>query len=128
MYDEITTHIRNLGFLYLSFAHLNDAKLLDEEWEIIKEKMALRTSKMTDYEKDALMKDIIHWYNRDPEKRHEIINSIIGSIHFEKDNDQKKTILQDLIDIAKVDSDECDEREKEFIKNISNAWGVDFSC
>lgn len=117
--------LRHLAYLYLSFAHLTDSELSEDELVVAKERLRKYASPDIDIEK--LMTEVIHWYNSSSETRLQVVNSIAVTFHFEmQDREFKQSILRDLVSIAKADKKFLP-AERQFIEVVAKAWNIDFT-
>lgn len=116
--------LKNLGYLYLAFAHLTDEVLEESEIDSIKERLHRRAPEMSDLDLTKLMANIELWYNNSSENRQDVIRMLVGEIHFEvEDESVKRSIIDDLESIAGADHT-ISANEETFIKNLSSAWGL----
>jgi uncharacterized tellurite resistance protein B-like protein len=124
---EYYSKLKNLGYLYLSFAHLADRNLSGEELVAIKKILLVRSGQEDVVEIDSLMEDVTSWYNRSALDRIQVIYSIAAKLNLELDTeDEKRSILDDLLKIAKADQD-VSENEVNFIKSLAEAWNLEFN-
>ena len=110
----------------MSFAHLTDLHLLQEELEEIKKSIVKYIPEEDDFDIDSFMEEILYWYNSTSTERLQVVNSIAVNLNFEiQDKEIKKGILEDLASIGKSDFDFI-ENEKAFIRLLGSSWGVEF--
>ncbi|MBN8544531.1 MAG: TerB family tellurite resistance protein [Ignavibacteria bacterium] len=119
--------LKNLGYLYLAFAHLSDTVLSEEETEEIKRILSKRSEGTDLKEISSLWDDIVGWYNKSADQRIQVVYSIAAKLNVDLETDiEKGAILDDLLSIANADQDLAD-NEKSFIRSLAEAWGIDFS-
>jgi len=119
--------LKNLGYLYLAFAHLSDTVLSEEETEEIKRILSKRSEGTDLKEISSLWDDIVGWYNKSADQRIQVVYSIAAKLNVDLETDiEKGAILDDLLRIANADQDLAD-NEKSFIRSLAEAWGIDFS-
>lgn len=125
--EQITASVlRHIGYLYLSFAHLSDGELLNEEYEEAKVRIKKYIPEDIDTDPERLMEEVLHWYNSTADSRLQVVNSIAVTFQFEiPDKSLKTSLLEDLVSIGKADQDFI-ENEKEFIRVLSKAWEIPF--
>ncbi|MBE2279599.1 MAG: TerB family tellurite resistance protein [Ignavibacteriaceae bacterium] len=120
-------YLRNLGYLYLAFAHLSDSVLSDSEMAEIIQVLRVRTGANDFEEAQKLMNDVIDWYNKSAENRLQIIAFIAKEIHIKTEDPQAKVaIIEDLISIAKADTI-VNETERNFINSLISAWELNYN-
>lgn len=125
MTEESNKLLKNLGYLYLAFAHITDRNLSDEEMEMIRERLKAKDPSVTNEEITDILHDVTHWYNRTANNRAEVVQSIAGMIHYDFSNiEDKKKIIEDLREIANADHVFKD-TESQMIEVFSKAWGID---
>lgn len=119
--------LKNLGYLYLAFAHLSDTVLSEEETGEIKRILSKRSEGTDLKEITSLWDDIVGWYNKSADQRIQVVYSIAAKLNVDLETDiEKGAILDDLLSIANADQDLAD-NEKSFIRSLAEAWGIDFS-
>lgn len=119
--------LKNLGYLYLAFAHLSDTVLSEEETGEIKRILSKRSEGTDLKEITSLWDDIVGWYNKSADQRIQVVYSIAAKLNVDLETDMEKgAILDDLLSIANADQDLADS-EKSFIRSLAEAWGIDFS-
>jgi len=119
--------LKNLGYLYLAFAHLSDTVLSEEETGEIKRILSKRSEGTDLKEISSLWDDIVGWYNKSADQRIQVVYSIAAKLNVDLETDiEKGAILDDLLSIANADQDLAD-NEKSFIRSLAEAWGIDFS-
>lgn len=119
--------LKNLGYLYLAFAHLSDTVLSEEETGEIKRILSKRSEGTDLKEISSLWDDIVGWYNKSADQRIQVVYSIAAKLNVDLETDMEKgAILDDLLSIANADQDLAD-NEKSFIRSLAEAWGIDFS-
>ncbi|GMU86373.1 MAG: hypothetical protein AMXMBFR48_16150 [Ignavibacteriales bacterium] len=117
-------NLKNIGYLYLAFAHLTDSELSEKELNEILKQLRKYTAEFSEAEFDRFLEETMRWYNDTADNRVEMVQMIAGKIHYEVDNVLKESFLKDLVAIAKADDDFI-EAEKNLINTLSNAWGLD---
>ncbi|MBK6681911.1 MAG: TerB family tellurite resistance protein [Ignavibacteriales bacterium] len=66
-------------------------------------------------------------YNRSAIDRIQVIYSIAAKLNMELETeDEKRSILDDLLRVAKADQD-VSENEVNFIKSLAEAWNLEFN-
>ncbi|MBK6679980.1 MAG: TerB family tellurite resistance protein [Ignavibacteriales bacterium] len=124
---EYYSKLKNLGYLYLSFAHLADRQLSGSETEEIKKILLVRSGQEDRVEIESLMEDVTSWYNRSAVDRIQVIYSIAAQLNMELETeDEKRSILDDLLRVAKADQD-VSENEVNFIRSLAEAWNLEFN-
>ncbi|GAB1348794.1 hypothetical protein MASR1M107_10070 [Ignavibacteriales bacterium] len=119
--------LKNLGYLYLAFAHLSDTNLSEEEtWEI--KRILTERAEGTEFKEiSSLWDDVVGWYNKSADQRIQVVYSIAAKLNVDLETEKEKgEILDDLLSIANADEDLA-ESEKSFIRSLAEAWGIDFS-
>ncbi|MCC6549671.1 MAG: TerB family tellurite resistance protein [Ignavibacteriaceae bacterium] len=117
-------NLKNIGYLYLAFAHLTDSELSEKELNEILKQLRKYTAEFSETEFERFLEETMRWYNDTADSRVEMVQMIAGKIHYEVDDVLKESFLKDLVAIAKADDDFI-EAEKNLINTLSNAWGLD---
>jgi len=117
-------NLKNIGYLYLAFAHLTDSDLSEKEMNQILTLLGKHAKGLSKAEFEHFTAETLQWYNSTSESRIEMVQMIAGKIHYEvEDLDLKEAFLRDLVEIANADDDFID-AERNFINTLSNAWGL----
>lgn len=119
-------YIKNLGYLYIAFAHLSDVDLSEDEIDRVKEILRERDGDLDPASAQLLIDEILEWYDKTSYQRHTVLNEIIKALHTDVDEAEKKKIIHELREIAKADEHYLPE-EANFINVLSTAFGLDQS-
>lgn len=118
-------NLKNIGYLFLAFAHLTDSELSEKELNAILKQLRKYAEGFSEAEFDRFLEETMRWYNDTADSRVEMVQMIAGKIHYEvEDVHLKESFLKDLVAIANADDDFI-EAEKNLINTLSNAWGLD---
>ncbi|MBV6512095.1 MAG: TerB family tellurite resistance protein [Ignavibacteriales bacterium] len=118
-------NLKNIGYLFLAFAHLTDSELSEKELNAILKQLRKYAEGFSEAEFDRFLEETMRWYNDTADSRVEMVQMIAGKIHYEvEDVNLKESFLKDLVAIANADDDFI-EAEKNLINTLSNAWGLD---
>jgi len=132
--ENNTNWIQHYGFILVAFAHMTDWKLLDCELQVIQEKMEFIISKSNkEYTTEDVAQNLIQIINKYEEAKQgggkEMVAELMDACESLKNepwfDDLSATfLLKNLSDVAEVDH-KVEETEIQFLKNISEIFGVD---
>ena len=129
------THwIQHYGFILMAFAHMTDWKLLDCELQVIQEKMEFMIANSNkEYTTEDVAQNLIQIINKYEEVKQgrgkEMVAELMDACQSLKNepwfDDLSATfLLNNLSDLAEADH-KVEETEIQFLKNISEIFGVD---
>ena len=132
--ENNTDWIQHYGFILVAFAHMTDWKLLDCELQVIQEKMEfIIANSNKEYTTEDVAKNLIQIINKYEEAKQgrgkEMVAELMGACQSLKNepwfDDLSATfLLKNLSDVAEADH-KVEETEIQFLKNISEIFGVD---
>ena len=129
-----TDWIQNYGFIMVAFAHMTDWKLLDCELQVIQEKMEFMIANSNkEYTTEDVAQNLIQIINKYEEVKQgrgkEMVAELMDACQSLKNepwfDDLSATfLLKNLSEVAEADH-KVEETEIQFLKNISEIFGVD---
>ena len=132
--ENNTNWIQHYGFILVAFAHMTDWKLLDCELQVIQEKMEFMiANSKKEYTTEDVAQNLIQIINKYEEAKQgrgkEMVEELMGACQSLKNepwfDDLSATfLLKNLSDVAEADH-KVEETEIQFLKNISEIFGVD---
>ena len=132
--ENNTDWIQHYGFILVAFAHMTDWKLLDCELQVIQEKMEFMIANSNkEYTTEDVAQNLIQIINKYEEVKQgrgkEMVAELMGACQSLKNepwfDDLSATfLLKNLSDVAEADH-KVEETEIQFLKNISEIFGVD---
>ena len=132
--ENNTDWIQHYGFILVAFAHMTDWKLLDCELQVIQEKMEfIIANSNKEYTTEDVAQNLIQIINKYEEVKQgrgkEMVAELMGACQSLKNepwfDDLSATfLLKNLSDVAEADH-KVEETEIQFLKNISEIFGVD---
>ena len=132
--ENNTDWIQHYGFILVAFAHMTDWKLLDCELQVIQEKMEfIIANSNKEYTTEDVAQNLIQIINKYEEAKQgrgkEMVAELMGACQSLKNepwfDDLSATfLLKNLSDVAEADH-KVEETEIQFLKNISEIFGVD---
>lgn len=132
--ENNTNWIQHYGFILVAFAHMTDWKLLDCELQVIQEKMEFMIANSNkEYTTEDVAQNLIQIINKYEEAKQgrgkEMVAELMGACQSLKNepwfDDLSATfLLKNLSDVAEADH-KVEETEIQFLKNISEIFGVD---
>jgi len=132
--ENNTDWIQHYGFILVAFAHMTDWKLLDCELQVIQEKMEFMIANSNkEYTTEDVAQNLIQIINKYEEAKQgrgkEMVAELMGACQSLKNepwfDDLSATfLLKNLSDVAEADH-KVEETEIQFLKNISEIFGVD---
>ena len=132
--ENNTDWIQHYGFILVAFAHMTDWKLLDCELQVIQEKMEFMISNSNkEYTTEDVAQNLIQIINKYEEAKQgrgkEMVEELMGACQSLKNepwfDDLSATfLLKNLSDVAEADH-KVEETEIQFLKNISEIFGID---
>ena len=132
--ENNTDWIQHYGFILVAFAHMTDWKLLDCELQVIQEKMEFMIANSNkEYTTEDVAQNLIQIINKYEEAKQgrgkEMVEELMGACQSLKNepwfDDLSATfLLKNLSDVAEADH-KVEETEIQFLKNISEIFGVD---
>ena len=132
--DNNTDWIQHYGFILVAFAHMTDWKLLDCELQVIQEKMEFMIANSNkEYTTEDVAQNLIQIINKYEEVKQgrgkEMVAELMDACQSLKNepwfDDLSATfLLKNLSDVAEADH-KVEETEIQFLKNISEIFGVD---
>ena len=132
--ENNTDWIQHYGFILVAFAHMTDWKLLDCELQVIQEKMEFMISNSNkEYTTEDVAQNLIQIINKYEEAKQgrgkEMVEELMGACQSLKnepwfDDLSAAFLLKNLSDVAEADH-KVEETEIQFLKNISEIFGVD---
>ena len=132
--DNNTDWIQHYGFILVAFAHMTDWKLLDCELQVIQEKMEfIIANSNKEYTTEDVAQNLIQIINKYEEVKQgrgkEMVAELMGACQSLKNepwfDDLSATfLLKNLSEVAEADH-KVEETEIQFLKNISEIFGVD---
>ena len=132
--ENNTNWIQHYGFILVAFAHMTDWKLLDCELQVIQEKMEFMIANSNkEYTTEDVAQNLIQIINKYEEVKQgrgqQMVAELMGACQSLKNepwfDDLSATfLLKNLSDVAEADH-KVEETEIQFLKNISEIFGVD---
>ena len=132
--ENNTDWIQHYGFILVAFAHMTDWKLLDCELQVIQEKMEFMIANSNkEYTTEDVAQNLIQIINKYEVAKQgggkEMVAELMDACESLKNepwfDDLSATfLLKNLSDVAEVDH-KVEETEIQFLKNISEIFGVD---
>ena len=132
--ENNTDWIQHYGFILVAFAHMTDWKLLDCELQVIQEKMEFMIANSNkEYTTEDVAQNLIQIINKYEEAKEgrgkEMVAELMGACRSLKNepwfDDLSATfLLKNLSEVAEADH-KVEETEIQFLKNISEIFGVD---
>ena len=132
--ENNTDWIQHYGFILVAFAHMTDWKLLDCELQVIQEKMEfIIANSNKEYTTEDVAQNLIQIINKYEEVKQgrgkEMVAELMDACQSLKNehwfDDLSATfLLKNLSDVAEADH-KVEEKEIQFLKNISEIFGVD---
>ena len=132
--ENNTDWIQHYGFILVAFAHMTDWKLLDCELQVIQEKMEfIIANSNKEYTTEDVAQNLIQIINKYEEAKQgrgkEMVAELMDACQSLKNepwfDDLSATfLLRNLSDVAEADH-KVEETEIQFLKNISEIFGVD---
>ena len=132
--ENNTDWIQHYGFILVAFAHMTDWKLLDCELQVIQEKMEFMIANSNkEYTIEDVAQNLIQIINKYEEVKQgrgkEMVEELMGACQSLKNepwfDDLSATfLLKNLSDVAEADH-KVEETEVQFLKNISEIFGID---
>ena len=132
--ENNTDWIQHYGFILVAFAHMTDWKLLDCELQVIQEKMEFMIANSNkEYTTEDVAQNLIQIINKYEEAKQgrgkEMVAELMGACQSLKNepwfDDLSATfLLKNLSEVAEADH-KVEETEIQFLKNISEIFGVD---
>lgn len=132
--ENNTNWIQHYGFILVAFAHMTDWKLLDCELQVIQEKMEFMIANSNkEYTIEDVAQNLIQIINKYEEVKQgrgkEMVEELMGACQSLKNepwfDDLSATfLLKNLSDVAEADH-KVEETEIQFLKNISEIFGID---
>ena len=132
--ENNTDWIQHYGFILVAFAHMTDWKLLDCELQVIQEKMEFMIANSNkEYTTEDVAQNLIQIINKYEKTKQgrgkEMVAELMGACQSLKNepwfDDLSATfLLKNLSDVAEADH-KVEETEIQFLKNISEIFGVD---
>jgi len=132
--ENNTDWIQHYGFILVAFAHMTDWKLLDCELQVIQEKMEFMIANSNkEYSIEDVAQNLIQIINKYEEVKQgrgkEMVAELMDACQSLKNepwfDDLSATfLLKNLSDVAEADH-KVEETEIQFLKNISEIFGVD---
>ena len=132
--ENNTNWIQHYGFILVAFAHMTDWKLLDCELQVIQEKMEFMIANSNkEYTTEDVAQNLIQIINKYEEAKQgrgkEMVAELMGACQSLKNepwfDDLSATfLLKNLSDVAEADH-KVEETEIQFLKNISEIFGID---
>ena len=132
--ENNTDWIQHYGFILVAFAHMTDWKLLDCELQVIQEKMEFMIANSNkEYTTEDVAQNLIQIINKYEEAKQgrgkEMVAELMDACQSLKNepwfDDLSATfLLKNLSDVAEADH-KVEETEIQFLKNISEIFGVD---
>ena len=132
--ENNTNWIQHYGFILVAFAHMTDWKLLDCELQVIQEKMEfIIANSNKEYTTEDVAQNLIQIINKYEEAKQgrgkEMVAELMGACQSLKNepwfDDLSATfLLKNLSEVAEADH-KVEETEIQFLKNISEIFGVD---
>ena len=132
--ENNTDWIQHYGFILVAFAHMTDWKLLDCELQVIQEKMEFMIANSNkEYTTEDVAQNLIQIINKYDEIKQgrgkEMVAELMDACQSLKNepwfDDLSATfLLKNLSDVAEADH-KVEETEIQFLKNISEIFGVD---
>ena len=132
--ENNTDWIQHYGFILVAFAHMTDWKLLDCELQVIQEKMEfIIANSNKEYTTEDVAQNLIQIINKYEEAKQgrgkEMVAELMDACQSLKNepwfDDLSATfLLKNLSDVAEADH-KVEETEIQFLKNISEIFGVD---
>ena len=132
--ENNTDWIQHYGFVLVAFAHMTDWKLLDCELQVIQEKMEFMIANSNkEYTTEDVAQNLIQIINKYEEAKQgrgkEMVAELMGACQSLKNepwfDDLSATfLLKNLSEVAEADH-KVEETEIQFLKNISEIFGVD---
>ena len=132
--EKNTAWIQHYGFILVAFAHMTDWKLLDCELQVIQEKMEFMIANSNkEYSIEDVAQNLIQIINKYEEVKQgrgkEMVEELMGACQSLKNepwfDDLSATfLLKNMSEVAEADH-KVEETEIQFLKNISEIFGVD---
>ena len=132
--ENNTNWIQHYGFILVAFAHMTDWKLLDCELQVIQEKMEFMIANSNkEYTTEDVAQNLIQIINKYEEAKQgrgkEMVAELMDACQSLKNepwfDDLSATfLLKNLSEVAEADH-KVEETEIQFLKNISEIFGVD---
>ena len=132
--ENNTDWIQHYGFILVAFAHMTDWKLLDCELQVIQEKMEfIIANSNKEYTTEDVAQNLIQIINKYEEAKQgrgkEMVGELMGACQSLKNepwfDDLSATfLLKNLSEVAEADH-KVEETEIQFLKNISEIFGID---
>ena len=132
--ENNTNWIQHYGFILVAFAHMTDWKLLDCELQVIQEKMEfIIANSNKEYTTEDVAQNLIQIINKYEESKQgrgkEMVAELMDVCQSLKNepwfDDLSATfLLKNLSEVAEADH-KVEETEIQFLKNISEIFGVD---
>ena len=132
--ENNTDWIQHYGFILVAFAHMTDWKLLDCELQVIQGKMEfIIANSNKEYTTEDVAQNLIQIINKYEEAKQgrgkEMVAELMGACQSLKNepwfDDLSATfLLKNLSEVAEADH-KVEETEIQFLKNISEIFGVD---
>ena len=132
--ENNTDWIQHYGFILVAFAHMTDWKLLDCELQVIQEKMEFMIANSNkEYSIEDVAQNLIQIINKYEEVKQgrgkEMVAELMDACQSLKNepwfDDLSATfLLKNLSEVAEADH-KVEETEIQFLKNISEIFGVD---
>ena len=132
--ENNTDWIQHYGFILVAFAHMTDWKLLDCELQVIQEKMEFMIANSNkEYTTEDVAQNLIQIINKYEKTKQgrgkEMVAELMGACQSLKNepwfDDLSATfLLKNLSEVAEADH-KVEETEIQFLKNISEIFGVD---
>ena len=132
--ENNTDWIQHYGFILVAFAHMTDWKLLDCELQVIQEKMEFMIANSNkEYTTEDVAQHLIQIINKYEKVKQgrgkKMVAELMGACQSLKNepwfDDLSATfLLKNLSDVAEADH-KVEETEIQFLKNISEIFGID---
>ena len=132
--ENNTDWIQHYGFILVAFAHMTDWKLLDCELQVIQEKMEfIIANSNKEYTTEDVAQNLVQIINKYEEAKQgrgkEMVTELMDVCQSLKNepwfDDLSATfLLKNLSEVAEADH-KVEETEIQFLKNISEIFGVD---
>lgn len=113
--------LRDLALIYITLAHGTDQDLSKVEVETISRRLSAWQSQVTEETVLSAIKDALEEYTQ--EKGRSQVEAAIRRVRDEVDRDLRKTIVDDLTEIAMAD-DKFLHEEGAFIGDLARTWNV----
>lgn len=113
--------LRDLALIYIALAHSTDQDLSETEVDAISTRLRAWQTQVTEETVLSAIKDALEDYTQ--ESAHPEVERAVRRVRDELDDEQRKTIVDDLTEIAMAD-DKFLYEEVSFIGDLAKAWDV----